>query len=149
MSKLSTKNEALEAAIDAAERCMRALKTATDKDEKSRLNEQCRILLERAERIKTFTKSKAQDREWDKESVRQGVSPPDLGRKLPEPISSRQLSTREQIIILEGSRLNGFVYPPWNGPPEPSEFEIKGGKDCFLYVARNQIPDSQANRPQW
>ena len=142
MSKPSTKNEALEAAIDDAERCMRALGAATDENEKTRLDEKCRILLERAERIKTSTKSGRHGRDWDQDISQQALTPPGLSRKLTEPISNRQLSTREQIILLEGSRLNGFVFPPWKSPPDASEFELKDGEDRFLYVARNQIPES-------
>lgn len=147
MSRPSTKNEELEAAIDAAERCMRALRTATDEKEKSRLDEQCRTLLDRAERIKTSTLSGLHRRNSDQEALRQRPTPLGLGRKLTEPISSRQLSTREQIIILEGSRLNGFVFPPWKCPPDPNEFEMKDGEDRFLYVARNQNLDCLSLRP--
>jgi len=136
MSKPFTKNEALEAAIDAAERCMRALRTTTDENEKNRLDEQCRILLERAERIKTSTKSGLNSRDCDRDALKQGLTPPAEPRKLAEPLSSRKPSTREQIILLEGSRLNGFMFPPWKCPPEPCEFELQDGHDLFLYVER-------------
>lgn len=134
MSKTSTKDEALEAAVNAAECRMRALRTSTDQNEKRRLEERCRILLERAERIKTSTLSGRQGRDWAQDTSNQGLTPLGAPRKPTEPLSSRELSTREQIILLEGSRLNGFVFPPWKGPPEPCEFELKDGQDRFMYV---------------
>lgn len=139
MSKLSTRNEALEAAIDAAERCMCALRTTTDENEKVRLDKQSRILLERAERIKTPTNPELHDGDWDQDTLKQALTPPGLLRKLREPLSSRKPSTREEIILLEGSRLNGFVFPPWKSGPEPSEFELKDGHDLFRYVEQCRI----------
>ena len=35
----------------------------------------------------------------------------------------RKLTTREEIILLEGAKLNGFVFPPWVAPPAVDEFE--------------------------
>ena len=54
--------------------------------------------------------------------------------KLREPISHRTLSTREQIILLEGSKLHGFVFPPWKSPPEAGEFQLKSEDPLFVYV---------------
>ena len=36
--------------------------------------------------------------------------------------SKRSLTTREQIILLESSKLNGNKFPPWE-PPKLSEFD--------------------------
>lgn len=33
-----------------------------------------------------------------------------------KPASKRELTTREKIILLESSKLNGNVYPPWTAP---------------------------------
>ena len=55
--------------------------------------------------------------------------------KLKEPISHRTLSTREQIILLESSKVHGFVFPPWKSAPTSSEFESKLGMAPFLYVS--------------
>lgn len=54
--------------------------------------------------------------------------------KLKEPLSTRTLSTREQIILLEASRLHGCRFPPWKGPPDASEFELGEDQLLFMYV---------------
>ncbi|KAL8798589.1 MAG: hypothetical protein Q9182_006542 [Xanthomendoza sp. 2 TL-2023] len=54
---------------------------------------------------------------------------------LKEPVPSRTLSTREQIILLESSRLHGCLFPPWRNPPETGEFEI--GDDQSLFIDPN------------
>ena len=44
------------------------------------------------------------------------------------PNSKREMTTREKIILMEGSKLNGSVFPPWT-PPISSEFETKQFED--------------------
>ncbi|KAL6715719.1 cysteine protease [Lecanora helva] len=41
----------------------------------------------------------------------------------------RGLTTREKIILMEGSKLNGNVFPPWTNP-SPSEFEMPRYEDA-------------------
>lgn len=41
---------------------------------------------------------------------------------LQEPISKRTLTTRESIILLQSSKLNGCTHPPWNSRPDWAEF---------------------------
>lgn len=53
---------------------------------------------------------------------------------LKEPLSDRTLSTREQIILLEASRLHGCRFPPWKAPPDASEFELGKDQLMFMYV---------------
>ena len=48
-------------------------------------------------------------------------------RKMREPISNRKLSTREKIIVLEGSKLHGSLFPPWLSLPSPSDV-LQGSK---------------------
>lgn len=127
------KNEGLKAAIEAAERCMRALKAAPNEDQKTQLDEKCRALLEQAERIKLSISLESFDKDLGHAATGQDSSS-EFGAKLTEPLSSRQLSTREQIILLEGSKLNGFVFPPWKTRPDPGEFELRDGDHRFLYV---------------
>ena len=43
-------------------------------------------------------------------------------RVLQEPVSKRELTTREKILVLEGSRLRGSIFPPWVTSPSESEF---------------------------
>jgi hypothetical protein len=42
-------------------------------------------------------------------------------RRLAAPISTRERSKKEEIILLRGSLINGFKCPPWNGNPSMSE----------------------------
>ncbi|KAL9057732.1 MAG: hypothetical protein Q9206_002230, partial [Seirophora lacunosa] len=52
--------------------------------------------------------------------------------ELREPLSTRTLSTREQIIILEASKLHGCRFPPWVASPEASEFELGEAQSLFV-----------------
>ncbi|KAJ6144186.1 hypothetical protein N7470_008081 [Penicillium chermesinum] len=38
------------------------------------------------------------------------------------PASRRKLTTREEIILLEGAKLNGFKFHPWERPPTAADF---------------------------
>ncbi|RMZ70252.1 cysteine protease [Pyrenophora seminiperda CCB06] len=52
--------------------------------------------------------------------------------RLREPISSRTLKAKEQIILLKSSMINGFKFPPWDGVPSPDEFLSQGGANPFM-----------------
>ena len=39
------------------------------------------------------------------------------------PKPKRDLSTREKIILMESSKLNGSIFPPWTAP-NPSDFDM-------------------------
>ncbi|KAI4168036.1 MAG: hypothetical protein LQ343_006698 [Gyalolechia ehrenbergii] len=52
--------------------------------------------------------------------------------KLKEPKSNRALTTREQIILLEASRLHGCRFPPWKNTPDDIEFELDASKVMFI-----------------
>lgn len=54
--------------------------------------------------------------------------------ELKEPLSDRTLTTREQIILLEASRLHGCRFPPWKGVPDAKEFELGMEQLIFMYV---------------
>ena len=55
----------------------------------------------------------------------------DTGLKtLKAPISNTSLlTTREKIILLQGSKLHGSVFPPWKEPPAVAEFEGENFED--------------------
>ena len=55
-------------------------------------------------------------------------------KTLEEPVPNRVLTTREQIILLEGSKLHGLLFPPWKVAPEPAEFELPVGGAQYVYV---------------
>ena len=98
---------------------MRALRLASP-DEKKHLDPKCKELLSRAEAIKAATN-------W------QSVAQQKTTSTLRPPKSTRKLTTREEIIILEGSKLNGFVFPPSSSPPAPTEF-VTYDDSHFTYV---------------
>lgn len=92
---------------------MRALNLASVED-KQTLDFKCKELLTRAEKIKT-----AED--WQSAARARRTT------GLRAPASKRKLTTREEIIILEGAKLNGFIFPPWKSSPSPQEFVIAEG----------------------
>ncbi|KAL8913995.1 MAG: hypothetical protein Q9171_001246 [Xanthocarpia ochracea] len=55
--------------------------------------------------------------------------------RLKEPLPSRSLSTREKIILLESSRLNGYRFPPWQNSPDTAEFELGEDQSLFTFSA--------------
>jgi calpain-7 len=102
----------LEAAIDAAEHYMRALKLATVPKDKNSLDAKCKELLARAEKIK------------------ENKDAGDKHQRRP----TRKLTTREEIVLLEGAKLHGFIFPPWTFPPDSDEFELNNEEELFTYV---------------
>ena len=111
---------------------MRALKLTSDEECKERIDRKCRALLDVAEHIK----NPGRRIEDDSQGTRRASVPRTLMSRLrlKEPRSRRQLTTREQIIVLKGSKLHGAVFPPWKSPPEASEFELPQGRLKYVYV---------------
>ncbi|KAI9678867.1 MAG: cysteine protease [Caeruleum heppii] len=135
----SAKHEALQASIAAAELYMQALRLADRKDEKQQLQQKCQSLLEEAERLK-------QTNDWNTLSTA-GLDhslKPGLRRKHKEPpASTRQLTTKEKIILLENSKLCGFVFPPWTEAPAPEEFDNDLEQGLFLDTPELQLSKLQ------
>ena len=100
---------------------MKALRLAPA-DDKKYLDTKCKQLLSKAEKIKAAA-------DW-KSVARAG--PQKAFPSLRPPASTRKLTTREEIIILEGAKLNGYIFPPWSRAPPQDEFEYKG--QPFTYV---------------
>lgn len=119
-------DESLAATLHAVERCMRQLELTTSNGPRKRqLNHECQQLLQKAEKIKAVPKAAG-------------------GRKimvtnLTEPVPSRRLSTREQIILLKGSKLHGGLFPPWNSAPSAKEFELLGCQSLYTYVSLTSL----------
>lgn len=107
VDQASSKNEALKGAILATELYMKAIKHASNDQEKARLRGKCKELLSRAEEIKN-------SKEWP--------PPKNPGIALKVPSSERSISRTEEIILLEGSKLHGFIFPPWTADPDDSLF---------------------------
>jgi hypothetical protein len=139
---------------------MRALKIAT-KDQRTDIRSRCQALLNEAERIKLMPDNWVQVQpdltdsmsslnlqsqpSSDSTTNLRAMPTPSLSpgntpakqmptKRLVEPVSKRELTRSEQILLLRGAKLNGFQFPPWTGPPNPREFELQAGDQPFLYV---------------
>lgn len=126
-----TSNAQLEAAIKAAELYMQALQLADNPDDKKKLDGKTKTLISRAEQIKKA-----------KENGLPNVPSPTRSR-IKHPVSSRALTTRENIILLEGSKLNGAIFKPWTTAPLPSEFELTNDRLLFEDNFEFSLADSQ------
>ena len=102
---------------------MRALKLTTNQKDKQKLDAKCKELLTRAEKIK-------QAKHWQS-AIGGGDS---NALRLQGPASTRKLTILEEIILLEGAKLNGFVFPPWVSSPSAEDFELGSGRELFTYV---------------
>jgi calpain-7 len=102
---------------------MKAVKLASDENERKRLKLKCVKLLGRAEEIK-------QMKTWSKPSMVDEFST--APKLLKVPVSTRKLSPREEIILLEGSKLHGSIFPAWRSHPDDSLFDNRDGDDPFV-----------------
>lgn len=98
---------------------MKATGLASNDRAKARLRGKCKELLSRAEQIK---KADA----W---------APVKKDTSLKAPVSQRAISRREEVILLEGSKLHGFIFPPWSSDPDDAIFEEEfNGSPYYKYV---------------
>ena len=114
----------LKAAIESAEFYMQALHITQNPEDRKVIDSKCKELIERGTHLK----------------LGQDAAP----RRSPTvyPVSMRKLTTRENIIMLEGSKLNGFVFKPWDRPPLQDEFALEHGEEPF--IDSKPLPLSQA-----
>lgn len=99
---------------------MKALRLVSVPKDKQALDAKCKEWLTRAEKIKEV-------RNWQSAILGGSNDTP----RLRPPVSTRKLTTREEIILLEGAKLNGFIFPPWVNAPKPEYFQREGG-ELFL-----------------
>jgi calpain-7 len=100
---------------------MKALALTSSSKDRNVLDAKCKEWLTRAEKIKG-------SEDW--RSVAQSRR-----SRLRTPASTRKLTTREDIILLQGAKLNGFIFPPWKAEPSLTEFETgTNGDVLFTYV---------------
>lgn len=123
---------ALEATINAAELYMQALRLADDVQDKRRLDAKTKDLIAKAERLKNV---------GDSHNVLDGTMK-SRGR-VDHPSSTRNLTTRENIILLEGSKLNGAVFKPWATTPKDEEFECQNGQEQWLDKFEYSLSETQ------
>lgn len=119
----STKEEALNNAILATEIYMKAIKLASGESDRERLKLKCMKLLARAEEIKKIE-------DWSMSGCPREQPPTE--EPLRAPLSTRTLSTREQMILLESSRLNGSIFPPWTFNPGDDLFRSMTDETPYL-----------------
>ena len=117
---------------------MCALKLESNSTRKKEIDRKCRAFLDQAEAMKTARRWSPNVPQKESHSMTTDIKKSDRGKTMHEPISKRPFSNREQIILLEGSKLNGFKFPPWKSPPDPLGFELQHGHPSFLYVSRSQ-----------
>ncbi|EXJ88498.1 hypothetical protein A1O1_05428 [Capronia coronata CBS 617.96] len=117
----STSNAALEATIKSAELYLQALRLADKPADRKRIDAKCKQLLAQAERLKS-----SQDAITSPERKERSIG------TLKAPAPSRKLTTRENIILLEGAKLHGFVFKPWTSAPSLDEFQLEDGGQPFV-----------------
>ena len=110
---------------------MQALKLTHDSAAKKQLSTRVKVLLSRAEKIKATGI-------WDETLPSRHVVAGDVNRpkikRLRAPVSTRQLTTVEKIIVLKASYLNGHKFPPWKSDPTKDEFDLLEGQNLFVCV---------------
>ena len=104
----------LKAAIESAEFYMQALRVTENPEDRKLIKSKCNEMIERAKHLK----------------LGQDASPKRSATVYP--VSMRKLTTRENIIILEGSRLNGYQFMPWERAPLQEEFALQAGQEPFV-----------------
>jgi hypothetical protein len=134
-----TRDEALEAAILAAENALKALSLAQRPDEKAQFRARAKELMSEAESIKkNLAWQPKNDPSLDggnDTTNASRISPISGVAKVPkEPRSTRALTTREKIILARATFLNGTKFPMWESPPSATEFELPGGGVPFVCV---------------
>lgn len=106
---------------------MNALRLVNDPVEKRLFDSKCKEYLTLAENIK-------QSKDGGQRNIPMipTLQPAALVDR--EPTSTRTQSNREQIILLENSKLNGFVFPPWSmtAVPDSREFQVDDEGGLFL-----------------
>ncbi|OAP63911.1 hypothetical protein AYL99_03138 [Fonsecaea erecta] len=117
----STGKAVLAATVKTAELYLQALRLADKPSDRQRFDARFNELLARAERLKA-----AQDEQQHRPGPAGGSR-----ELLNPPISKRELTTREKIILLESGKLNGFKFNPWTAPPSADEFALREGGPLF------------------
>lgn len=111
---------------------MQEFRLAKDENIRSLLAQECRALLDKAEHIKDASRCQPSGNDAMGEGTFLAPRKVGLGSRSKKSEVKRALTTREKIILLEGSKLHGFVFPPWTSPPSRSEFELGVGHTLFM-----------------
>ena len=128
-------DDVLKATVSAAELYLQALRKAPTASDKRRIESKCKELLTRAEKLKKPQTGR-------RPSLGDALENPHPN--LQYPVSKRKLTTREEIILLEGCNLNGFVFPPWKDAPEEKDFERTQNEELFEDKPKLQLSSDQS-----
>ncbi|KAK4911901.1 cysteine protease, partial [Elasticomyces elasticus] len=112
----------VQAAISAAELYMQALRLADNVNDRQRLDKKTKALISKAEELGSVQSSNHSDGATTARS-QVGVARP--------PKSTRELTKREQIILLEGSKLNDVMFKPWTSDPISEDFVLRKAEGPF------------------
>lgn len=110
---------------------MQEFRLAKDENRRSPLVQDCRDSLDQGEQTKDASRCQPFGDDAMGGVLFLTSSQAGLGSKSKNPEVRRALTTREKIILLEGSKLHGFVFPPWTSPPSRSEFELGVGETLY------------------
>lgn len=124
---VASRSDRLEAAISAAELYMKALKIADLPNDKARLYRKTKQLIVQAEKLKDDERNAS----------------PILARTYIHPTSKRVLTTREKIILLESSKLNGTMFRQWTTNPDNQSFELKDVQELFVDLFEYSLSETQ------
>ncbi|KAK4936311.1 cysteine protease [Elasticomyces elasticus] len=116
----SSNNAALEATIKSAELYLQALRLTDKPTDRKRLDVKCKELLAQAEKLKN-----------KEDAPNRSAATKHQGGSLSHPVSTRKPTTRESIILLEGSKLNGSIFKPWTSVPSAEDFALEPGGQLF------------------
>jgi calpain-7 len=109
-------------AITAAEHAIRAIKLSNDPTTVKSMRAKSEQFMDEAQRIKS-------SQQWIPQKPAQ-INVAQVA-KLPEPTSTRKLSTAEQILLLRSSQLNGFKFLPWDSAPRDDDFHLAPNQEPF------------------
>lgn len=128
LNKVDSKDAAVALVLEEIERSMRLLEVDSRSVDRKTHREKVKGLLSIAEKIKTTGQWRALSASSGHGRT-SGASPAVITKL---PVSSRELSKAEQIIILKSSIVNNLKFPPWQKSPVSSDFDC--GPDGHLYL---------------
>ncbi|KAF1810649.1 cysteine proteinase [Eremomyces bilateralis CBS 781.70] len=127
----NNKDEALKHLIAAIQVIMKDMDLASDPGDKAQLKVKCKSMLRQAEELKKIPSGSVSGvADGDADQKAQAKKP----KKLVEPVSTRERSKAEQMLVLKAGALNGVKFHLWMKPPSASEFVLEGGKTQFTDV---------------
>jgi calpain-7 len=133
-----TRDDALDAAIHAAENALKALSLARNADDKAQFRTRAKEFMGEAESIKKNVAWRPTSTHPKDVANASTISPVSgVAKFLREPRSTRTLTTREKIILVRATFLNGTKFPMWETAPFASEFELTEIGKLFVCVSQH------------